>query len=661
MDMLPTLCAAMKRAGGDALVLRTGESPHVLTGGGRQNVARAVLSANALEALVTQIFSAAARHTLSESGHVVEEVTVSGGLVLTASADRTAEHVTIELRESAPAPVEAVSDPEPEPAAEPAAVAQQDAVVAPVGDSEPQQWFEVSLGGTTEGAFEAVPSFAISADPAELREAPVHEIAPTEIEPLESATVQYEELFLQVPPATAVAEDVVPEYTAAPEFTAASSDHADTPEPQAATWSFSHPLASESFERPLPAYEEPPVNASDLQFVEPPSTDTGASMNQPIGLTAWATRAAERGATALYLRSGATPLARVEDRLEPLSADAVDNWRFEELVTEFNNGRSSGWELGSHGEMSWQLPSVGQVSCWSFSDDQGAGLMMRLRLQQPTRSLLKVIPRRVRAACDGDGLIVVSAPTTADVAAVTATVGDLAGRQRGGYVISLRAAGAARHDISGAFVSQREFNGSDGDIAAAIRSAASELPDVLIVAPPTSEAAMREVVNAAEGGRLVILGVLAPTSMQALRAIVGRGSAGGDAQTRLALATSFRVAFAYRLFQRLGGGRVVVRDLVVGTSEVSAMLASGDFPGIARLQREGGMSMTTVDDSLARAVRRGQLSLRQAAAHAVDKKYLVGLVRSNRRQSPAASDAPAASGNRVLEPVSSSRQRWSSY
>jgi len=91
------------------------------------------------------------------------------------------------------------------------------------------------------------------------------------------------------------------------------------------------------------------------------------------------------------------------------------------------------------------------------------------------------------------------------------------------------------------------------------------------------------------------------------------------------------------------------------------MLASGDFPGIARLQREGGMSMTTVDDSLARSVRRGQLSLRQAASHAVDKKYLVGLVRSNRRQAPLASDASTTPDNTVLEPVSSSRQRWSSY
>jgi len=159
----------------------------------------------------------------------------------------------------------------------------------------------------------------------------------------------------------------------------------------------------------------------------------------------------------------------------------------------------------------------------------------------------------------------------------------------------------------------------------------------------------------------VILAVLAPTSMQALRAIVGRGTAGGDAQTRLALATSFRVAFAYRVLQRLGGGRTAVRDLVVGTSEVSAMLASGDFPGISRLQREGSMSMSTVDDALARAVRRGHLSLRQAASHAVDKKYLVSLVRSGRRRSDANSEKSGAASTGALEPVSSARSKWASY
>jgi twitching motility protein PilT len=640
MDMLPTLCAAMKRAGGDALVLRTGESPHVLTGGGRQNVARAVLSANALEALVTQIFSEAGRETLLDSGYVVEEVTVNGGLVLTATAERTTDHVTIELREGAAVPAAANLHVEPEAALEPEPVAQID--LAPVAEeAESPQWFEVPLGGSAEGAFDAVPSFAIGTD-SDAREAPVHEIAPVEIEPLETPGAQYEALFLQVPPASDSHDQPEPEPEAAPE-------------PPVASWSFSQPLASETFEPELPGYEESLVNASsDLQFVEPPAADSASTDNQPMGLVAWATHAASQGATALYLRAGSAPLGRVDERLEPLASEAVDSWRFEELQTEFANGRSQGWEMGAHGEMTRQLPSIGHVSCWSFTDDQGSGLMMRLRLQTPTRSLVKAIPRRVRAACDGDGLIVVAAPTTADVAAVAAAVGDLAGRQRGGYVISLRAAGSARHDIAGAFVSQREFSGSDGDVAAAIRSATSELPDVLIVTPPTSEAAMREAVNAAEGGRLVILGVLASTSMQALRAIVGRGSAGGDAQTRLALATSFRVAFAYRMLQRLGGGRVLVRDLVVGTSEVSAMLASGDFTGIAGVQREGGMNMTTVDESLARAVRRGHLSLRQAASHAVDKKFVVNQVRSARRPSRLAAEDSAHSAG-VLEPVSSSR------
>jgi Tfp pilus assembly pilus retraction ATPase PilT len=653
MDMLPTLCTAMKRAGGDALVLRTGESPHVLTPNGRQNVARAILSGNALEALVSQIFSGAGRQALHDTNVVVEQVTVPEvGLTLSARAERAGDQITIELRESAPVPVAAATDI--------AAVESEPQAVDVASDeaaADSQQWFEVPLSGGSDGAFDAVPSFASTVEPVETLETPVHEIAAREIEPLIDAPASsYEELFLQVPPA-ANAEEPAPE----PEVTAAIEAEA-TREPEPVAWTFSEQppvLESPTSDPSLPVYEESSVSASpDLEFVEPSSAADGAPGNQPAGLTAWATLAAARGATALYLRANATPMARVEDRVEPLAADAVDPWRFDELLNEFNGGRSHGWEPGAHGEWSWRVPSIGEVSCWSFNDDHGPGLMMRLRLQAASRSLHKIIPRRVRAACDGDGLVVVAAPTSADLATVAAAVGDIAGRQRGGYVISLRAAGTARHDIAGAFVSQREFNGNDGDAAVAIRAAASESPDVLIVAPPTSEAAMREVVNAAEGGRLVIVAVLAPTSMQALRAIVGRGSAGGDAQTRLALATSFRVAFAYRVLQRLGGGRTPVRDLVVGTSEISALLASGDFTGISRLQREGAISMTTVDDSLARAVRRGHLTLRQAASHAVDKKYLVNLVRTGRR-SGVQGEAGAPSG--VLEPVSSSRAKWSSH
>ena len=288
--------------------------------------------------------------------------------------------------------------------------------------------------------------------------------------------------------------------------------------------------------------------------------------------------------------------------------------------------------------------------------------MMRLRLQLPTRSLFKAIPRRVRAACDGDGLIVVSAPTTADVAAVAAAVGDLAGRQRGGYVISLRAAGSARHDISGAFVSQREFSGSDGDVAAAIRSAASELPDVLRRGAAdfgSGDARSRQRGRGRPSGHPRRAGADVDAGAARHRRARLRGRRRPDAPgARDVVPRGLRLSRCCSV-SAAAASRCAISSS--GTSEVSAMLASGDFPGIARLQREGGMSMTTVDDSLARAVRRGQLSLRQAASHAVDKKYLVNLVRIEPAPSPASQPTVRDLPTGVLEPVSSSRQRWSSY
>jgi twitching motility protein PilT len=535
---------------------------------------------------------------------------VSGGLVLSARGERTTEHVTIELRENAPAPS---SRRTPEPRGRAIAAPQSDVRTRPPTprprSSGSRCRSAARRGRVRRGAV------VCRRRSRELREAPVHEIAATELEPLESATVQYEELFLQVPARHRRRGSA--EYVEPPDETAAQ-------EPEGTTWAFSHPLASESFERPLPVFEESTVNASsDLQFVEPPSTGTGR--REPADRPhARGPRARRRGATALYLRAGATPLARVDDRLEPLDLRCGGQLAFEELVNEFNNGRSQGWELGSHGEMTWQIRPVGQVSCWSFTDDQGAGLMMRLKLQVPTRSLLKVIPRpRARRMRRRRAHRRVRADDRRRGGRGGGRSGDLAGRQRGWlcHLAARRRQRAPRHlglVRQPARIHRQRRRRRRGDPRGRQRAARRARRGAADVG-----GAMREVVNAAEGGRLVILGVLAPTSMQALRAIVGRGSAGGDAQTRLALATSFRVAFAYRLLQRLGGGRIAVRDLVVGTSEVSAMLASGDFPGIARLQREGGMSMTTVDDSLARAVRRGQLSLRQAASHAVDKKYLV--------------------------------------
>jgi hypothetical protein len=69
----------------------------------------------------------------------------------------------------------------------------------------------------------------------------------------------------------------------------------------------------------------------------------------------------------------------------------------------------------------------------------------------------------------------------------------------------------------------------------------------------------------------------------------------------------------------------------LATSSVSGLIEAGDFNGLARAQNDVASKMRSVDESLARAVTRRQISLREAASQAIDRTHLVALVRSQAR------------------------------
>src|SRR5688572_8070883 len=98
MSLMPSLCAALERAGGERLVMRAGERPHVLAGERRHDVASAILSINAVEALAEQILSPTARQELASNGSVSEPVhSASFPHPLTARAERVGDDFCIEL------------------------------------------------------------------------------------------------------------------------------------------------------------------------------------------------------------------------------------------------------------------------------------------------------------------------------------------------------------------------------------------------------------------------------------------------------------------------------------------------------------------------------------------------------------------------------------
>jgi Tfp pilus assembly ATPase PilU len=115
------------------------------------------------------------------------------------------------------------------------------------------------------------------------------------------------------------------------------------------------------------------------------------------------------------------------------------------------------------------------------------------------------------------------------------------------------------------------------------------------------------------------------------------------------------VAISYRSLRRLGGGRMLVQDLVTASKEVRSLIEIGDLEGLGRLLRHGVPGARSVDDALARATRRGQVSLREAVAHADDRQRLVSLVRMRARARALASKSDTRADHEVHVPIALSR------
>src|SRR5262245_56631539 len=136
MSLMPSLCAALERVGGERLVMRAGERPHVLAGDRRHDVASAILSVNAVEALAEQILSNEGRQELREKGSISETIqTASFPHPLTAKAERVGDEVSVELIVQRPVAAEPEPVAAPEPEAEP--VVEAVAEPEPVPEPEP--------------------------------------------------------------------------------------------------------------------------------------------------------------------------------------------------------------------------------------------------------------------------------------------------------------------------------------------------------------------------------------------------------------------------------------------------------------------------------------------------------------------------------------------
>jgi twitching motility protein PilT len=331
-----------------------------------------------------------------------------------------------------------------------------------------------------------------------------------------------------------------------------------------------------------------------------------------------------RGAEALYLLSDARPAIRVDGEVSPIEGESqLTPHDIEAMLLDVAPDPSLTNDRLSH-EWICDVADVGRVRCVAFHDQRGPGGIFRLMSARAVSAEQLGLSREIQSlASETDGLIVVTGPRASGKSTLLAAFVDLINRGRGDHVITIESRVKVVHENRSALVSQREVRGGADELVATLNGVLRESPDVIVIEDLRGEA-VAAAIDAAASGYLVIAGVQARSTTEAVTRLVEQCSAERRAALQVTLAETLRGVVSQVLLRKTGGGRVAARELMLGTSAVSGLIAEGKLAQLSVALDSGRRhGMVPLTDALVAFVQSGAVDVREAWRRASDRSAFV--------------------------------------
>jgi twitching motility protein PilT len=275
------------------------------------------------------------------------------------------------------------------------------------------------------------------------------------------------------------------------------------------------------------------------------------------------------------------------------------------------------------------LADVGRFRCHGFRDDRGPGGTFRLIVTRPASADHLGLPKDIQALVgESQGLVLVAGPRSSGKSTLAAALVDLVNRTRADHVITIESQITCVHESRGCLVSQREVRGTGDAVAAAVRAAIRENPDVLVIEDLRSPAVVELALEATERGHLVIATISAPTATAAIGRMLTWFPLERRERIQVMLADGLRAAVSQVLVRKTGGGRVAAREVLLNTPEMASLMADGRMSQLSPALESGrAQGMVPLNDALAGFVQSGVVDAKDAYRQAFDRPAFLAVLR----------------------------------
>ncbi|HKQ69522.1 MAG TPA: PilT/PilU family type 4a pilus ATPase [Polyangiaceae bacterium] len=325
----------------------------------------------------------------------------------------------------------------------------------------------------------------------------------------------------------------------------------------------------------------------------------------------------------LHLAVGYPPLVRAKGELTPLRDEALTVPEMEDFLFEIVNPEQKRRILEELDLDFAYAHARARFRANYLYRTAGLGAVFRfIPNKVPTLADLGC-PEVIRTLAERrSGLVLVTGPTGSGKSTTLAAMIHHINVNRPCHILTIEDPVEFVHESRRAQVTHREVGPDASTFATAIRSAAREDPQVILVGELRNNETMKLALQLASFGVLIFATVHTNSAPATIERIINAFPADEQPQIRGMLSESLMGVVAQQLLKTSDGkGRLAAHEILIGTTAVASMIREGKTFQLASLMQSGqAVGMQTLDMALERLVTSGKISADAAVERASDKE-----------------------------------------
>lgn len=321
----------------------------------------------------------------------------------------------------------------------------------------------------------------------------------------------------------------------------------------------------------------------------------------------------EQGGSDMHIQAGAPIYFRISGKLTPqtqfgevLASDDCQKLIFSMLNNSQRKDLEQNWELdcayGVKGLARFRVNVYRERGCW-------AACLRALSSKIPdadklgTPMVLRELTERPR------GMLLVTGQTGSGKTTTMAALIDLINRTRSEHILTVEDPIEYVFPNIKSLVHQRQKGEDTKSFSNALKGALRQDPDVILVGEMRDLETIGLAISAAETGHMV-LGTLHTNSAAAtIDRILDVFPPIQQPQVRSQLSNAIVGVCSQNLVPKIGGGRVCVQEILVGTPAISNLIREGKIAQIySAIQTGGKLGMVTMEMAIATAYKEGKIT-----------------------------------------------------